>query len=190
MANDVIPFKKYNLLEGSDLLPQEIVPRKLSPHDIVFRRNLRDNEWLTTLLTAHPLNTEPQKLFLYHEGKDGNFIEGNYYKYFFERGYEVLENPAPSLLIDAAQELSKDREEHPVEMLVKQENLIALRGLFGLVFEELPTYEEIVNGTPKLSLPYKLSEEFKVNKDLSVSLLEIETLGALPCKTVCNFHTI
>ena len=61
--------------------------------------------------------------------------------------------------------------EHPVEMLVNQRNLPALRALFSLVFEELPTYEEIINGTPKLSLPYKLSEEFKANKDLSVNLM-------------------
>ncbi|MDQ5883360.1 MAG: site-specific recombinase, partial [Patescibacteria group bacterium] len=64
--------------------------------------------------------------------------------------------------------------EHPVEMLVKQKDLNALRGLFSVVFDELPTYEEIVNGTPKLSLPYKLSEEFKVNKDLCVTLQRIE----------------
>ncbi len=64
--------------------------------------------------------------------------------------------------------------EHPVEMLVKQENINALKGLFGLVFEELPIYEEIVNGTPKLSLPYKLSEEFHRSKSLSVTLPGVE----------------
>ena len=68
----------------------------------------------------------------------------------------------------------KDLMEHPVERLVKQKNLSALRGLFRLVFEELPTYQEILNGTPKLSIPYKLSEEFKTNKSLSVTLLGIE----------------
>lgn len=68
----------------------------------------------------------------------------------------------------------KDLMEHPVERLVKQKNLTALKVLFSLVFEELPTYEEIVNGTPKLSLPYKLSEEFHTNKSLSVTLPGIE----------------
>ncbi len=79
-------------------------------------------------------------------------------------GIEVQEND-----IHAFVGYVKNLMEHPVEMLVKQKDLTALRGLFGLVFEELPTYEEIVNGTPKLSLPYKLKEEFKVNKDLCVS---------------------
>ena len=50
--------------------------------------------------------------------------------------------------------------EHPEEMLLNQKNFTILRALFGLVFDELPTYPEILNGTGKLSLPYKLSEEF------------------------------
>ena len=36
------------------------------------------------------------------------------------------------------------------------------------IFDELPTYADILNGTPKLSLPYKLSDEFRANKSLSV----------------------
>lgn len=84
-------------------------------------------------------------------------------------GIEVQEND-----IHAFVGYVKNLMEHPVEMLVKQKDLTALRGLFSLVFEELPTYEEIVNGTPKLSLPYKLSEEFEVNKDLCVTLQRIE----------------
>ena len=63
----------------------------------------------------------------------------------------------------------KNLMEHPVEMLVKHEDIFALKGLFGLVFDELPTYEEIVNGTPKLSLPYKLSEEFTGSKSSLVT---------------------
>lgn len=64
--------------------------------------------------------------------------------------------------------------EHPVERLIKQKDLSVLKSLFTLVFDELPLYTEIVSGTPKLSLPYKLSEEFKVNKDLIVTLRGIE----------------
>ncbi len=84
-------------------------------------------------------------------------------------GIEVQEND-----IHAFVGYVKNLMEHPVEMLVKQKDLTALRGLFGLVFEELPTYEEIVNGTPKLSIPYKLKEEFEVNKDLCVTPRRIE----------------
>lgn len=58
--------------------------------------------------------------------------------------------------------------EHPVEMLVKQENITSLKALFGLVFDELPTYHQLLNGTPKLSLPYKLSEDFVDDKSLNV----------------------
>lgn len=84
-------------------------------------------------------------------------------------GIEVQEND-----VHAFVKYVKNLMEHPVDMLVKQKDLSALRGLFSLVFDELPTYEEIVNGTPKLSLPYKLSEEFAVNKDLSVTLQGVE----------------
>ena len=57
--------------------------------------------------------------------------------------------------------------EHPEEMLLKQKNFTILRALFGLVFDKLPSYTEIVNGTPKLSLAYKLSEEFYDTKSLT-----------------------
>ncbi len=68
----------------------------------------------------------------------------------------------------------KDLMEHPVERLVKQKNIPALKGLFTLVFDQLPTYKEIVNGTPKLSLPYKLSSQNKNSKSLTVTLQRIE----------------
>ena len=64
--------------------------------------------------------------------------------------------------------------EHPVEMLVIQKNITALKGLFSIVFDELPTYDQVINGTPKLSIPYKLSEEFERDKSLSVTLPGIE----------------
>ena len=84
-------------------------------------------------------------------------------------GIEVQEND-----IHAFVRYVKDLMEHPVERLVKQKNLGALRGLFRLVFEELPTYQEILNGTPKLSIPYKLYDEFQTKKSLSVTLPGIE----------------
>lgn len=54
--------------------------------------------------------------------------------------------------------------EHPEEMLIKQDNSNILVSLFELVFDELPTYQEIVNGTPKLSLFYNVSEAFMKDK--------------------------
>ena len=54
--------------------------------------------------------------------------------------------------------------EHPAEVLMNTDDLRAQRTLFGLVFEETPTYLEVVNGTPKLSLAFKLSEEWDNQK--------------------------
>ncbi len=68
----------------------------------------------------------------------------------------------------------KDLMEHPVEMLVKQSDVNVLKGLFSLVFDELPTYQEILNGTPKLSLPFKLSKEYQANKSALVTSRRIE----------------
>lgn len=64
--------------------------------------------------------------------------------------------------------------EHHEEMLIKESNFTVLRALFGLVFDELPTYTEIVNGTPKLSLVYKISEYYKDVKSLTAALQRIE----------------
>lgn len=69
--------------------------------------------------------------------------------------------------------------EHHEEMLLKQKNFTTLRALFGLVFDKLPTYSEIVNGTPKLSLGYKLSEEFTNEKDLTAGPRGIEPRSSL-----------
>ena len=84
-------------------------------------------------------------------------------------GLEVQENDIHSFV-----GYVKNLMEHPVEMLVKQEDIQTLKGLFGLIFEELPTYEEVLNGTPKLSIPYKLADEFRDTKSLSVTLPGIE----------------
>ncbi len=84
-------------------------------------------------------------------------------------GLEVQENDIHSFV-----RYVKNLMEHPIEMLVKQKNLPALKGLFSLVFDELPTYTEIVNGTPKLSIPFKLKDEFEINKSLCVTLQRIE----------------
>ncbi len=48
------------------------------------------------------------------------------------------------------------------------------RVLFNLVFEELPTYTEILNGTPKLSLAFKLSDSYLGQKTQYVTLQRIE----------------
>ncbi len=87
---------------------------------------------------------------------------------------EVKENDIHSFI-----KYAKYLMEHPEEMLLKQKNFTILRALFGLVFDKLPSYTEIVNGTPKLSLPYKLSEEFYTNKDFTAGPLGIEPRSSL-----------
>jgi len=64
--------------------------------------------------------------------------------------------------------------EHREEMLIKQKNFSLLRALFGLVFDKIPTYPEVLSGTPKLSLVYRLSEKYAGGKSLSVSCQRFE----------------
>ena len=64
--------------------------------------------------------------------------------------------------------------EHPAEILTSADNLYTRRTLLGLFFEEIPTYHEIVSGTPKLQPLFKLSEEFKRDKTQLVTPRGIE----------------
>ena len=54
--------------------------------------------------------------------------------------------------------------EHPSELLTNADNLRSRQQLLSLFFEETPTYQDVLNGTPKLTALFKLSEEFKLNK--------------------------
>ncbi len=51
--------------------------------------------------------------------------------------------------------------EHPSEILTNADNLYIRRQLLGLFFDVIPTYQEIVNGTPKLACLFNLSSEYK-----------------------------
>lgn len=64
--------------------------------------------------------------------------------------------------------------EHPAELLLNPDDPRSLRNLFGLVFEKMPTYAEIVSGTPKLSLVFELSSGFVPDKNLLVTPRGIE----------------
>lgn len=63
--------------------------------------------------------------------------------------------------------------EHPAEILLNPSNPRVQRDLFGLVFEKMPTYKEVVNGTPKLSYVFKLSSGFTPDENQLVTLLGI-----------------
>lgn len=64
--------------------------------------------------------------------------------------------------------------EHPAEMLLNQSDLRIQRDLFELVFEKMPTYSEILSGTPKLSYVFKLSSGFTPDENQLVTLPGIE----------------
>lgn len=55
--------------------------------------------------------------------------------------------------------------EHPGELLTAKENNNNRRYLFGLVFEELPTYDELISGTAKLQPVFQLKGNENASKE-------------------------
>ena len=68
----------------------------------------------------------------------------------------------------------KEIMEHPKELLIDTENLEAQQSLFGLVFDKFPTYTDILNGTPKLSLAFEVSQQKHSKKYLLAALRGVE----------------
>ncbi len=64
--------------------------------------------------------------------------------------------------------------EHPAEILLNQSNPRVQRGLFELIFEKMPTYNEIATGTPKLSYVFELSSAFQADERQLVAPRGIE----------------
>jgi hypothetical protein len=60
--------------------------------------------------------------------------------------------------------------EHPEKVLLNKDNINQLRAFYTLIFDEMPSYTEIVNGTLKLSLVFRLSKEFGAGKSRLVNL--------------------
>ncbi|MFA6427399.1 MAG: recombinase family protein [Candidatus Magasanikbacteria bacterium] len=59
--------------------------------------------------------------------------------------------------------------EHLPLFLSDNSNIDRQRALFGLIFDEFPTYEEIKNGTPKFSPIFQQKRDFPFRKSQSVS---------------------
>ncbi len=59
--------------------------------------------------------------------------------------------------------------EHLKDLLFGSPNPFQNAAMFGLLFEDLPTYEELENGTPQLAPIFKLNEAYKTSKSQSVS---------------------
>ncbi len=64
--------------------------------------------------------------------------------------------------------------EHPADILTNADNLRSRQQLISLFFEETPTYQDMLNGTPKLTSLFKLSKEFTMDKSQLVTLRGIE----------------
>ena len=64
--------------------------------------------------------------------------------------------------------------EHLEDFLLPCDNLEEFKVIFSLIFEKFPTYEEIKNGTPKLSLVFDLLTNKKATKDQLVARTGLE----------------
>ena len=59
--------------------------------------------------------------------------------------------------------------EHLEDLLLGGPNPLQNAALFGLLFDETPTYQELINGTPKLACLFELNEDFKSTNTFDVS---------------------
>ncbi len=59
--------------------------------------------------------------------------------------------------------------EHLEDLLLGGSNSIKNAALCGLVFDQPPTYTELVNRTPRLAPLFKLNDQYNKTKSLSVS---------------------
>lgn len=64
--------------------------------------------------------------------------------------------------------------EHPLKKLADNKNPLFQRALFSLVFDEPLTYTQVVNGTPKLSFIFKLSDTQTCTKSSMVTQPDTE----------------
>ena len=64
--------------------------------------------------------------------------------------------------------------EHPGDILADKENNDNRRYLFGLVFDTLPDYNEIVNGTAKLQPIFQLKRNENMSKEDLVQRVGVE----------------
>lgn len=58
--------------------------------------------------------------------------------------------------------------EHPAEFLLRAKNKPQRQAYFSLIFEELPTYQDVIDGTPKLAWVFKLDETLNTNESDNV----------------------
>ena len=108
---------------------EEIV--KVAKLNNVYYKHLDKNEKCKNFIFAPIVSSEEEGVVLYYEGENQSIPGGaNIYKYFADKGYEVIPNTHSSLLIQAVKELTDEK------------------------LEELgiPSYVDIVIPTPENSL--------------------------------------
>lgn len=66
--------------------------------------------------------------------------------------------------------------EHLEDLLLGSSDPSRNAALFGLLFDEKPTYQELVDRTPKLACIFRLNEDYKHTKELDVTLRGFEPL--------------
>lgn len=64
---------------------------------------------------------------------------------------------------------AKEVMEHPTKILANPANLPYQKELFDLIFEAIPNYQEILNGTPKMSWIFNLDKGLVDDKSLCVN---------------------
>lgn len=64
--------------------------------------------------------------------------------------------------------------EHPIEMFLNVSTYNEQMAIYKILFKEFPTYKEVVSGTPKISLFFKIISKNKDEKSLNVTLQRIE----------------
>lgn len=137
---------------------------ELSEYTAVANTNVADLEMQkSTLIKSFPTATLPEVR---------KAIEEEITK--LQKEIEVAKAHRDKMEIDEADVVNfigwcKEIMEHPAKILTDIRSEQELVHTASLFFEEFPTYTQIVNGTPKLSLVFKLSEDFKVNKDQLVT---------------------
>ncbi len=78
-----------------------------------------------------PTSIEGEELVLYYEGKKQLILKEGFHEYFKLKGYEVINNPAPSLLIDASAILT---EQKLTELGIPADVNIVLPSAYGNTF--------------------------------------------------------
>lgn len=80
--------------------------------------------------------------------------------------------------------------EHLEELLIDRDNPAKQTALFELLFEQMPTYQKIVSGTPELALVFDLNEDSAKEKSRYVDLTGFEPVtSSMPWRRDSRYAT-